>query len=98
MSGHQVEAVYTGSQAMERGESFCPHVILTDIGLPDIDGYQLAQRVRATSWGSGTVLVAITGWDEAEHRRQPLAPLFSHHLTKPIDPSTIESLLAQIRT
>jgi len=98
MSGHQVETVYTGSRAMERGQSFCPHVILTDIGLPDINGYQLAQRVRATSWGSETVLVAITGWDQAEHQRQPLARLFSHHLTKPIDPGTIESLLAQIRT
>jgi CheY-like chemotaxis protein/two-component sensor histidine kinase len=96
MSGHQVETVYTGKQAMETGESFRPHVILTDIGLPDIDGYQLAQRVRATSWGSGTVLVAITGWAAVEHQRQPLAPLFSHHLKKPIDPGTIESLLAQV--
>jgi CheY-like chemotaxis protein/two-component sensor histidine kinase len=97
MSGHEVETAYSGADGIARGESFRPHVVLSDIGLPDINGYQLAQRIRAAPWGSEVVLVAITGWNEDQHRRQPLASVFSHHLQKPIDPNTIELLLARIR-
>jgi CheY-like chemotaxis protein len=93
LSGHQVQSAYTGTHAIELAESLRPHVILTDIDLPDIDGYEFARRIRATDWGHAVVLVAITGWGEEEHQRQALAAGFGHYLTKPIDPKTIESLL-----
>jgi len=100
MSGHQVETVYSGTHAKERAEAFRPHVVLTDIGLPDIDGHQFALWVRSTSWGAATVLVAITGWSDEEHaqsqRAGSTAAIFSHYLTKPIDPDTIEELLARV--
>jgi CheY-like chemotaxis protein len=93
LSGHQVQIAYSGEDAFNKAESFRPQVILTDIGLPGIDGYAFAQRVRSTAWGRTVVLVAITGWGEAQHHDQSVAAHFSHHLTKPVDPTTIESLL-----
>ena len=96
LSGHEVRSAYTGNRALEIAEAFCPQVILCDISLPDIDGYELAQRIRATHWGRDVVLVAITGWGEEDRKARSLAVGFSHHLTKPIDPETIESLLESI--
>jgi CheY-like chemotaxis protein len=93
LSGHEVRIAYSGGDAFDKAESFRPQVILTDIGLPDIDGYAFAQRVRSTAWGHTAVLVAVTGWGAAEHHDQSIAAAFSHHLTKPVDPETIESLL-----
>jgi CheY-like chemotaxis protein len=93
LSGHEVQCAYTGALAIEMAESFRPQVILTDIGLPDIDGYAFARKVRSTEWGQATVLVAITGWSEAERKEQSTAAGFRHHLTKPVDPETIASLL-----
>lgn len=96
LSGHQVQVAYTGGDAIDIAEVFRPQVILTDIGLPDIDGYEFAQRVRATAWGKTAVLVAITGWGAQESQQQSAMAGFNHHLTKPIDPKTIESLLASL--
>ena len=96
LAGHEVRAAYTGARALEIGEVLRPEVILSDISLPDIDGYELAQRVRATDWGHDAVLVAITGWGEEDRKGRSLEAGFSHHLTKPIDPETIESLLESL--
>jgi CheY-like chemotaxis protein len=98
LSGHHVQVAYTGGDAIEIAEAFRPQVILTDIGLPDINGYEFAQRVRATPWGKTVVLVAITGWGAQESQQQSALAGFNHHLTKPIDPKTIESLLASLAT
>jgi CheY-like chemotaxis protein len=96
LSGHHVQVAYTGSDGIEIAEAFRPQVILTDIGLPDIDGYEFAQQVRGTPWGKTTVLVAITGWGAQESKQQSALAGFNHHLTKPIDPRTIESLLVSL--
>ncbi len=96
LSGHQVKVAYTGSEGMGIAEWFRPQVILTDIGLPDIDGYEFAQKIRATPWGRTAVLVAITGWGAQESKQQSAVAGFNHHLTKPIDPKTIEALLASL--
>jgi CheY-like chemotaxis protein len=96
LCGHQVRSAYTGAEALALAESFRPHMIATDIGLPDIDGYEFARKIRACDWAASVVLVAITGWGEEEHRRQSHAAGFNHHLTKPIDPKTMESLLESI--
>lgn len=96
LSGHQVKVAYSGSEGMGIAEWFRPQVILTDIGLPDIDGYEFAQKIRGTSWGRTAVLVAITGWGAQESKQQSAVAGFNHHLTKPIDPKTIEALLASL--
>jgi CheY-like chemotaxis protein len=96
LSGHQVKAAYTGGDGIAIAEMFRPQVILTDIGLPDIDGYEFARKIRGTPWGKTAVLVAITGWGAEESQQQAAVAGFNHHLTKPIDPRTIESLLASL--
>jgi CheY-like chemotaxis protein len=96
LSGHQVRCGYTGREAIDIAEVFRPQVILTDIGLPDIDGYEFARTIRARPWAKAAVLVAISGWGPGERQMQSEAAGFSHHLTKPIDPRTIESLLASL--
>jgi PAS domain S-box-containing protein len=96
LSGHHVQTAYTGQRALELAETFRPHVLLLDIGLPDLDGYQLAKKVRATSWGRGAVLVAVTGWGQEQDRRRAFDAGFDHHLTKPIAADTVESLLQSL--
>jgi CheY-like chemotaxis protein len=94
--GHQVHVAYTGRDGIEAAGSLQPHVILTDIGLPDIDGNEFARAIRSNPWGNPIVLVAITGWGDEERKRQSLSAGFDHYLTKPIDPKTLESLLASV--
>jgi two-component system, chemotaxis family, CheB/CheR fusion protein len=96
LSGHHVQTAYTGQRALELAETFRPHVLLLDIGLPDLDGYQLAKKIRASAWGRGTVLVAVTGWGQEQDRRRAFEAGFDHHLTKPIAAETVESLLQSL--
>jgi two-component system, chemotaxis family, CheB/CheR fusion protein len=98
LSGHHVQTAYTGQRALELAESFRPHVLLLDIGLPDFDGYQLAKKIRATPWGRGTVLIAVTGWGQEADRRRAFEAGFDQHLTKPIAAETVESLIQSLST
>lgn len=93
LSGHHVQTAYTPHQAIELAEDFCPHAMLLDIGLPELDGYTLAKKIRQTAWGQEVVLVAVTGWGQSEDRRRALEAGFDHHLTKPVAPEAIESVL-----
>ena len=70
-----------------------PDALLLDIGMPELNGYQLAHRIRGTSWGSRAMLIAITGWGQEQDKRRALAAGFDQHLTKPIDPDGLEMLL-----
>ena len=92
-SGHHVQTAYTGRQALELARTFRPHALLLDIGLPDMDGYQLARQVRSNPWGRVVVLVAVTGWGQEEDRQRAVAAGFDHHLVKPISAETVETLL-----
>ncbi len=96
LSGHHVQTAYTGQRAFELAESFRPHVMLLDIGLPDLDGYQLAKKIRATPWGQATVLIAVTGWGQEADRRRAFEAGFDQHLTKPIAADTVESLIQSL--
>ena len=92
-SGHHVQTAYTARQALELARAFRPHALLLDIGLPDIDGYVLAEQVRATPWGRNAVLVAVTGWGQEQDRQRAVVAGFDQHLVKPISAETVESLL-----
>jgi PAS domain S-box-containing protein len=92
-SGHQVSVAHTGREAFDLACRLEPDALLLDIGMPELNGYQLAQRIRSTGWGRRALLIAITGWGQVEDKRQALAAGFDQHLTKPIDPDVLEALL-----
>jgi PAS domain S-box-containing protein len=95
-SGHHVQTAYTGRQALELVRTFHPHALLLDIGLPDVDGYELARQIRAIPSGRSAVLIAVTGWGQAEDRLRALDAGFDQHLVKPIAAETVESLLQSL--
>jgi len=98
LSGHEVQTAYDGRRALELAGTFRPHALVLDIGLPDVNGYEVARSIRAAPWGRGMVLIAVTGWGQGEDRRRALEAGFDHHLTKPIAAETLESLLQSLDT
>ena len=93
-SGHSVRLAHDGEQALLAADEFQPDLAFLDIGLPKLDGYELAQSIRRETWGERIVLFALTGWGHEDDRRRARAAGFNGHLTKPIDPDTIDELLA----
>jgi PAS domain S-box-containing protein len=92
-SGHEVTVAHSGGEAFDLACQLQPEALLLDIGMPELNGYQLAERIRGTGWGSRTVLIAISGWGQEQDKRRALAAGFDRHLTKPIDPDRLEALL-----
>ena len=90
--GHPVRTVRDGAAALEQAGSFLPAVVLLDIGLPGIDGYEVAQRLRRDQGYCG-LLIALTGYGQDEDRRRSEEAGFDHHLTKPVDPEVLRALL-----
>ena len=94
--GHEVRTAHAGRSVRALAETFRPHVLLLDIGLPDISGYEVAKQIRSTTWGQNAVLIAVTGWGQEEDKRMAFAAGFDHHLVKPVDPGTLEAVLQTI--
>jgi two-component system CheB/CheR fusion protein len=95
-NGHQVETAYDGSAVLEVALRFRPNVILLDIGLPEIDGYEVAYRIRQHDVLNDVVLVAMTGYGQPEDRRRSQAVGFDHHLVKPAEFSELRAILASV--
>ena len=95
--GHEVHTVYSGSAALQAFADFAPEVVLLDIGMPEMDGYEVARRIRTLPGGRGVRLLALTGWGQEEDKRRALEAGFDEHLTKPVEPALLESLLARQR-
>jgi CheY-like chemotaxis protein len=93
-AGYDVRTVADGGQALEMAAQFRPDIALLDIGMPVLNGYEVARQVRQQPWGHAVLLVALTGWGGAEHRQQTAKVGFDHHLTKPVDPAALTRLLA----
>ena len=74
-----------GAQALLAAEKFHPQIALLDIGMPTYNGYEVARRIRAAPWGRSMLLVAVTGWGQAEDKRRAKEAGFDHHFTKPLD-------------
>jgi CheY-like chemotaxis protein len=91
--GHQVEAAGDGAEGVRKALGWQPEVVFVDIGLPLVDGYEVARRVRAALHGR-VRLIALTGYGSAEDRAQALASGFDMHLTKPADPEVLRRLVA----
>ncbi len=94
--GHEVLSAYDGVQALETAKSFQPDVVLLDIALPRMNGYEVARRIRQESWGENMKLVALTGWGQEEDKRRSIEAGFDHHLTKPMEPTALEVLLKEL--
>jgi PAS domain S-box-containing protein len=94
--GHDVRTVHDGRQALVVAETYRPGLVLLDIGLPGIDGYEVARRLRAESWGEPMTLVALTGYGGEEDRRLAAAAGFDHHMVKPVDFEALHRLLAAL--
>jgi CheY-like chemotaxis protein len=96
LQGYAVTTAFRGDEALARAREQPPDVALLDIGLPDVSGYELAGRLRATLAPRGVVLVALTGWGQEEDRRSALAAGFDRHFTKPVDPDALERMLREV--
>jgi len=93
MAGYEVYPTHSGMEALEVGARVQPEVFILDIGMPEISGYELASRIRQQPWGREPLLIALTGWGQQEDKERSRAAGFDHHLTKPVDPDQLESLL-----
>ena len=91
--GHEVHGAYDGLEAVESARALRPEVILLDIGLPKLDGYEAGRQVRQ-DLGDGVTLIALTGWGQAEDQRRSREVGFNHHLTKPVEVEALLRLLA----
>jgi PAS domain S-box-containing protein len=96
LQGHAVHAVHDGHEAVEAVAWFRPEFILLDIGMPRLNGFEAARRIRQQPGGKTIVLVAITGWGQEEDKRRASEAGFDYHLTKPVDPAALEKLLAEL--
>jgi CheY-like chemotaxis protein/two-component sensor histidine kinase len=94
--GNEVRTALDGLEGVEAAETFRPEVILLDIGMPRLNGYEAAARIRAQPWGKQIVLIALTGWGQAEDRQRTQAAGFDVHLVKPIDHGQLTILLASL--
>jgi len=92
-AGHEVREADTGTAALDAAATFRPDVGLIDIGLPGVDGYEVARRLRATDEGQRMLLVALTGYGQPEDRRRARAAGFDAHLTKPVLPEQLAEVL-----
>ena len=92
--GHEVQTANDGRQALDAVASFRPEIVFCDIGLPTIDGYEVARRVRQQPDLNGIKLIALTGWGQDQDKQRTREAGFDHHLVKPVAVKTLRELLA----
>ncbi len=96
MMGNEVRTAHDGEAGIAVAAEFRPNLILMDIGMPKMNGYEAAHRIRQEPWGKQPIIVALTGWGAADDRRRTQDAGFNRHLVKPVDPAEIEKLLAEL--
>jgi CheY-like chemotaxis protein len=94
LSGHNVRVAHGGRAAIALAQAFRPDLVILDIGMPDLTGYELAAALRRECWGKQIMLVALTGWGQERDRERSAVAGFDEHLTKPIDADRLAGLLA----
>ncbi len=98
LDGHETQTAHDGLEAIEAAERLRPDVVLLDIGLPKLNGYEVCRRIRQQPWGKDLVLVALTGWGQEEDRQRSTEAGFDTHLVKPVDHEALAELLASLST
>jgi PAS domain S-box-containing protein len=94
LAGHDIRTAHDGLEAVQEAAAFRPDVVVLDIGMPKMNGYEAARHIRQQPWGKNMVLVALTGWGQEEDKQRTFEAGFDHHLTKPVEPAALEKLLA----
>jgi CheY-like chemotaxis protein len=97
LAGHEVRLCYEGAAALVEAEAFRPDVVLLDIGLPGMDGLEVARSLRARPLSPQPMLVALTGYGQADDVRRSREAGFDHHLVKPANPETLTELLTSAK-
>jgi signal transduction histidine kinase len=92
MLGHEVRTLYDPMRALELAQGYAPDLIFMDVGMPGMNGYDLASHLRRQAWSEDTLMVALTGWGQDEDRRRSRAAGFDHHLVKPAEFAEIEQM------
>jgi len=95
LMGHEVRVFYDGEEALRAAPEFRPHAMVLDIGMPRMNGYDVATRVRRADWGRGVTLIALTGWGQQRDKALAAETGFDHHLTKPVDAAALAALLSK---
>jgi CheY-like chemotaxis protein len=91
--GNNICKAQNGLEAVQAAETFRPNIVLMDLGMPHLNGYEAAKRIRQEPWGRDLTLVATTGWGQEAHRHRASEAGFDHHLIKPIDLATLRSII-----
>jgi CheY-like chemotaxis protein len=97
LQGHEVRTAHSGMAALEMLKTYVPDVVFLDIGMPGMDGYEVARRLRQQPGLERVVLAALTGWGQREDRRRSAEAGFNHHLVKPPELKAIEGILAELK-
>lgn len=92
--GHDSRTAFDGLEALEAAKTFLPDVIMLDIGLPKLNGYDVCRRIRKEPWGKDMILIALTGWSQEDDKRQSKQAGFNFHMLKPVDPQALGKFLA----
>jgi two-component system, chemotaxis family, CheB/CheR fusion protein len=93
LQGHEVRTAYDGHAGIEAARIFRPSVVVCDIGMPKLNGYNVARSIRSEEWGKNMVLVALTGWGQDDDREKSAYAGFDHHLVKPVDDTALLKVL-----
>jgi len=95
LKGNDIRTAHDGLEAVEAAESFRPELVLLDIGLPKLNGFEVARRIRQQPWSRDVILVALTGWGQDDDRRRSKEAGFNFHIVKPVELAVLERLLAE---
>ena len=94
LAGQEVEVTYSGAAAIEAVRTNTPDMMFLDLGMPEMDGFEVARTVRSDAERRAVVLVALTGWGQEEDRRRTKEAGFDYHLVKPVDAAQLQEILA----
>jgi len=97
LSGSETQVAFDGLEALQAADELRPNIILCDIGLPKLNGYEVARKIREQPWGRSIVLIALTGWGQEDDRRRSSEAGFDGHLVKPVELATLTKLLSDLR-
>jgi two-component system, chemotaxis family, CheB/CheR fusion protein len=95
-TGNKTYTAYDGVEALEAAANFQPDIVLLDIGLPKLNGYEVARKIREQPWGQNIIIVALTGWGQEDDRQKSKDAGFNAHLVKPVEQSVLMKLLAEL--
>jgi len=98
MMGNNIHTAHDGEEAVTAAREFRPHVVLCDIGLPKLNGYEACRQMKAQAWDKKMILIAVTGWGQDDERRKSEEAGFDHHMVKPVDPQALMKLLAGLES